>query len=87
MQYMHWDKKEARFHFDDREADENPEGDWIYLRLNVRVQYHLKYLYWGEIDDHVKWTIDNFNGLEFIDNLAQISLCAEGDNIRIFVFG
>jgi hypothetical protein len=53
----------------------------------VRVHSHLQQKYWGEIDNHVKWTIDNFNGFEFVEGKAQISLVPEGDDIRILAFG
>lgn len=85
--YMRWDEDVAKKNFYDKTTDLVVENDWIYLRLNVRLQYYLRYLHWGEIDEHVRWTVDNFNGLDFVDDLAQISLCAEGSNIRIFVFG
>lgn len=42
---------------------------------------------WGEINNHIIWTCDTYNGYEYITGEAQISLCPVSEGIHIFVFG
>jgi hypothetical protein len=86
--YMLWDTKMARnMDFKDEADVPDEEGDWYYLQHNVRVHCQLRYLIWGPINHKILWTVDNFNGYEFINGPAQISLCPDEKGVRILVFG
>lgn len=85
--YMKWDYKTAALMHGNRTYVYKRSGDWLYMPHNVRVNSMLERTYWGEIDDHVHWLCENYNGHEFINGEAQISVCPTEEGILIMVFG
>lgn len=88
LEYMEWDYQAAKL-MQSRKKKEAYEqrGDWLYMKHNIRVSKWMQFVSWGSFDDHIHWSVDNFNGADFVMGDAQITLVPFHNFIQIMVFG
>ena len=67
---MVWDYQAAQAIKESKNQNFVASGDWLYLPSNIRVHVYLKNQDWGQIDEHITWVANDYNGMETVTNQA-----------------